>query len=60
MITKVSVAQEAEAVFEKEIVQPVRKQRFTIKQIDAQIARLQAQIVDLEKDKTDALAIRGE
>ena len=58
MITKVSGG--AEEMFEKELVMPVQKRRFTIKQIDAQIVQLQARIAELEKDKVDALAIKDE
>lgn len=56
-ITK--IAGGTEQMYEKE-VSVSRKQRFTIKQVDAQIASLQARIVELEKDKTDALAIKEE
>jgi hypothetical protein len=47
----------AEPLYEKEVLMPVQKRRFTIKQIDAQIAQLKVKIAELEKDKADALAI---
>jgi hypothetical protein len=53
-ITKVEGAVE---MFEKEIVQPVRKERFTLKQLDAQILQLQTRLDALKKDKADALAL---
>jgi predicted kinase len=54
-ITKVSGG--VEQIYEKEVA-TTRKVRFTIKQLDAQIAQLQARIAELEKDKVDAEAIR--
>lgn len=55
MITKVSGG--TEQMFEKDVT-IVQKRRFTIKQLDAQIASLQARIAELEKDKTDAEALK--
>lgn len=58
-LTKITAAsvQEIEAVFVKEIPQPVTRQQFTIKQLDAQIEHLQAQIDQLKADKAEALEI---
>ena len=47
----------AEQMFEKEVAQPVRKERFTIKQKEAQKARLQKQIDEIDKDIAETKAI---
>ena len=59
-ITKVVTAVSAEATFEKEITIPARKERFTIKQKEAEKARLQAMIDKIDADIAEAKAIREE
>jgi len=58
MITKVSGG--AEQMYEKEVVMPARKERFTLKQLDMQIAQAQARLDDLKSQKAEALAIKDE
>ena len=63
MITKVVVAKETEAVYEKNVVFPTlppRKERFTIAQKEAQKARLQARIDAIDADIAEAKAIKEE
>jgi len=55
-ITKVSGG--AEQMFEKEVSQPARKERFTIKQKEAQKVRLRAEIDKIDADIAEALAIK--
>ena len=57
-ITKVSGGMEQ--MFEKEISQPARKERFTIAQKEAQKARLQAQIDAIDADIAEAKTIKEE
>jgi hypothetical protein len=57
MITKIPTPEGREKLFEKEIVVPVRKQKFTVKMLDMQIEALEARINTLKKDKADALAL---
>ena len=62
-ITKVvmeSARVEVEQIYEKEIPQPSRKERFTISQLDSQIEQHQAQIDALLAKKAEALAIKEE
>jgi hypothetical protein len=56
-IIQVTTPKESEAVFEKEIVQPVRKERFTVRQLDARILALTALLAALQKDRADAVAL---
>ena len=56
-IIKVSVTPEAEAVFEKDVA-TTRKERFTIKQKEAQKVRLQAQIDAIDADIAEAKTIK--
>ena len=58
MITKIAVAKGAEQMFEKEVTIPARKERFTIKQKEAQKARLQAMRDLIDADIAEALAIK--
>ena len=55
MITKVSGG--AEQMFEKEVTFPARKDRFTIKQKEAQKVRLQAEIDKIDADIAEAKGI---
>ena len=55
MITKVSGG--AEQMFEKEIA-TTRKVRFTLKQKEAEKARLQAMIVEIDADIAEAKTIK--
>jgi hypothetical protein len=57
MITKLPTPEGREKLFEKEIVIPVRKQKFTVKMLDTQIEALEARINALKKDKAEALAL---
>ena len=54
-ITKVSGG--AEQMFEKEVTFPARKERFTIKQKEAEKARLQAMIDKIDADIAEAKGI---
>jgi len=56
MIEKVSGG--AEQMFEKEVVMPVRKIRFTLKQKEAEKARLQAMIDAIDADIAEAKAVK--
>ena len=56
MIEKVSGG--AEQMFEKEIAIPVRKIRFTLKQKEAEKARLQAMIDAIDADIAEAKGIK--
>jgi len=47
-----------EQMFEKDVSQPARKERFTIKQKEAQKARLQAMINEIDADIAEAKAIK--
>jgi len=57
MITKVSGG--AEQMFEKEVA-TTRKERFTIKQKEAQKIRLQAMITEIDADIAEAKAMKEE
>jgi hypothetical protein len=57
MITKIPTPEGREKLFEKELVIPVRKQKFTIKHLDMQIEALEARINALKKDKAESLAL---
>jgi len=46
-----------EQVYEESTPQPARVRTFTVEQIDAQVASLQAQIDELEAKKAKALAL---
>ena len=48
----------AEQMFEKEIAIPARKERFTLKQKEAQKARLQAMIDLIDADIAEAKTIK--
>ena len=56
MITKVSGGMEQ--IFEKEVAQPTRKERFTLKQKEAQKVRLQEMIDAIDADIAEAKAIK--
>jgi len=58
MITQVVTGKDVESVFEKEIVVPVRKIRFTIKQKEAEKVRLQAMINAIDADIAEATAVK--
>jgi hypothetical protein len=57
MITKSIVSQNTEQVFEKEVILPIRKERFTIRQKEVEKARLQAQIDLIDADIAEAKGI---